>query len=57
MICQECKLPKGCGCTFVVVPDRSYAVCPDCAAKLKKKIEEDKNDQQAKIVKPNVQGV
>lgn len=52
-VCKECKKEKGCGCTFSNVPNRTYAVCPEC----KKKLTDQKNDNTTTTNGPNVQGV
>lgn len=56
-ICKECNKEKGCGCHFSNVPNRNYAVCPDCKRKLLSEPKNNKDDNKVETNKPNVQGI
>jgi len=56
-ICKACGKEKGCGCSFSNVPGIQFAVCPECKRKFLAEQNQQKNDNESKINKPNVQGV
>lgn len=49
MTCPECKEPRGCSCTWILIPEREYKICPICAERITK-TEHIRNDPNTRII-------
>lgn len=56
MVCKECNKEKGCGCSFSSVPNRSFAVCPECKKKIleQSQINDNSTNNKSTTHDPNV---